>query len=705
MSVLNRPYIIFLFFTILLFASSAILSQTYQRIINYPPITGPEVAYLNSSSGGFNNIEHQFIDIDNDGDYDLFFLNSDGTFGWFENTGDIFQAVLELSTDSIPGLYLSDWFFFLDLDNDSDFDILTGNSEYVRLIRNIGDSYSPFFIIDQDTLRDDNGNPIISEFGSNPSLTDIDNDGDYDFISGNSAGTVTFYENIGSPENFSLRFITNFWQNILIIGEGDENRHGSSSFDFSDIDSDGDQDLIWGDFFSKSLYLIENQGSPSLPSMQLISNIYPINLDSVFTSGYNMPRFVDIDGDGLKDLFVSVLYDPTVPQSLMYYKNQGSPQSPDHRKITEDFIQTLDVGNNSHPVFSDIDADGDLDLFIGALKNPNGSIYFFENTGSPTDPFYEFRTDTFAGIITDLSAIPFFADIDGDEDADLFVGKFDGRISYYRNDGTKFSAIFNYAGDIRDSNQNLIDIGSSASPFLIDIDDDGDFDLVIGAFNGRFFLYKNNGSNSDFSFALEDNYFFDLDVGDNSTPFLIDYTEDSKLELFSGNRSGNIFQYVNNGTSEQPEWFLENDHFLDQNFGGYSVPCFVDIDNDSDTDLLFGNVKGGLYFYRNLSVSNLIIDAESKPEKFSLIQAFPNPFNPNINIRINLKAEGRISLKIFNLLGEEVKEIFNGYLNSGTHQFGWDVTNDSYVSLPAGHYFILLITDETYSSTKITYLK
>ena len=108
--------------------------------------------------------------------------------------------------------------------------------------------------------------------------------------------------------------------------------------------------------------------------------------DSVNTSGFNMPRTVDIDADGDLDLFVSVLYDPSVPQSLMFYQNQGDQFNPDYRKITENYLNTLDVGNNSHPVFIDIDADGDLDLFVGALKNPLGSIHFFRNDGTTDSP-------------------------------------------------------------------------------------------------------------------------------------------------------------------------------------------------------------------------------------------------------------------------------------------------------------------------------
>ncbi|MFO7526268.1 MAG: FG-GAP-like repeat-containing protein [Ignavibacteriaceae bacterium] len=680
-------------------------SQNFQRVINSPQVIGFSGSYNNPFSGGFNNIEHQFIDIDGDGDFDLFYRNSDGTFGWFENTGNKFNPDFNLSIDTIPGLTISDWFYFIDIDDDGDFDLFTGNGEYVSFLRNAGSPEQAFFITAQDTLKDINGNPIVSEFGSNPVFVDIDHDGDYDFILGNSAGTVTFYENVGNETNFSFKFITNSWQNILIIGGIlDDPLHGSSSLDFADIDSDGDKDLFWGDFFSKSLYFIENQGNPSNPSMQLVSTVYPVNADSIFTSGYNMPRLIDIDGDGDLDLFVSVLYDPSVSQSLMFFRNVGSLQQSDHVHITDDYLYTLDVGNNSHPVFVDIDSDGDLDLFIGSFNNPLGSLHYFNNQGSSTSPLFNHIDSVFAGIQYDLSVVPAFGDLDGDSDYDLLVGKLDGRISYYKNEGTRFSPVFSYIGDLTDINQNIINVGNFASPFLFDIDNDGDLDLIVGSFNGRFQLYLNKGNSANYSFELNENYFSGLDVGDNSTPVLFDFTGDGRMELFSGSRQGDIFLYTNSGTVEFPDWVLETNKFLNQNFGGYSVPCFVDIDNDSDTDLIFGNVKGGLYFYNNLSVSN-VSDKEIRPDHFNMIESFPNPFNPKTNIIVNIESSGNTSVKIFNLLGEKVKDIYYGHLDAGKHRFGWDGTNDSYVSLPAGHYFILLNTDETYYTAKITYVK
>ncbi len=290
-----------------LLSTVLVLPQPYQRELNLIPVSDSAGLLNNIFSGGHNNLEYQFIDIDNDDDLDIFYLDSDQTFGWFENTGSKFSANFKYSLTLPEGLNFSNWFYFIDIDNDADLDYFTSNNDQISFYRNVGNIVSPSFVLAQDTVRDNDGLPIYSEFSCNPIFADVDGDNDYDFISGNSAGTLTYYENIGNPQIFSLKFITNIWQNIIIIGTVVDNPlHGASSIDFIDIDGDSDLDLFWGDFFSKSLYVIENQGSPTSPDMKRISNIYPINSDSIFTSGFNMPRFTDIDADGDFDLFVSV---------------------------------------------------------------------------------------------------------------------------------------------------------------------------------------------------------------------------------------------------------------------------------------------------------------------------------------------------------------------------------------------------------------
>ncbi|MDZ7624557.1 MAG: FG-GAP-like repeat-containing protein [Ignavibacteriaceae bacterium] len=659
----------------------------------------------NIFSGGHNNLEHQFVDIDGDGDLDIFYLDSDQTFGWFKNIGNKFNPEFEYSLANPEGLFFSNWFYLVDIDDDGDLDYFTSNTDQISFYKNEGSANSPFFVLAQDTVRDNKGEPIYSESDSNPLFADIDSDGDMDFFSGNTAGTVKFYENIGSIQNFNFKFITNEWQNLYIVGtSSDDPRHGASSLDFVDINNDSDLDLFWGDFFSNSLYVIENQGTPTAPDMLRISDIYPVNSDSVNTSGFNMPRFTDIDGDEDYDLFVSVLYDPSVPQSLMFYENMGSVQIANHILRTNDFLRTIDVGNNSAPVFVDIDNDGDLDLFIGSLNNPIGSIHFLENTGTITNPSFYYRDSSFFNIIADLSVSPAFGDIDDDGDFDLLAGKLNGTVDLYINSGTPLSANFTNGIMLRTTSGDSIDVGSSSSPFFIDIDSDEDLDLVIGGFNGRFSFYENTGNPTTFEFTSNPSYFGTLDIGDNSTPFLIDYNKDGALDLFSGSRKGEFFYFRNDGSSSAPVWKEVTNQFIPDNFGGNTFPCFADIDNDTDLDLFLGNVKGGLYLYINSEITN-VADWGLKPVDNYSLEAFPNPFNPGTQIRIETKEAQKTTIEIFNLLGEKVKTLHNDYLPTGSNYFYWYGNNNSGEILPAGVYFILASSEINTKAIKVLFLK
>lgn len=696
-------------FFIIFFAASIYPQAEFERKLDLIPVYDGGGLIKNTFSGGHNNIEHQFIDLDGDVDADIVFLDSDQTFGWFKNNGPKYNPDFSFQLNLPGGLFLSDWFYFMDIDADNDFDYFTGNGDKISFYQNDGNSANPFFSLAQDTVLDNEGQPIYSEFGSNPIFVDIDADADFDFITGNSAGTLTFYQNIGTPRHFNLKFITNLWQNLVIIGTlSGSQRHGASSIDFADIDGDTDLDLFWGDFFSNSLYFIENQGTRANPDMKLVSNVYPINPDSVNTSGFNMPRLADIDNDGDYDLFVSVLYDPTVPQSLLYYENQGNSSSANHHLITQDYLKTLDVGNNSSPVFADIDNDNDPDLFLGSLNNPTGTIHFLENTGTNSNPSFLYMDSSFFSIENDLSSVPAFGDLDSDGDYDLLVGKLNGQIDLYINSGSAVSPNFTFADTLENKDGEVIDLGTSVSPFLIDVDSDQDLDLAAGAFNGKLFFYINTGSPQSYSFRRDTFYFASgsvlLDVGDNSTPVLFDYDKDNRIDLFSGSRDGKFYYWKNEGSNLFPQWNLITDLFIDNRFGGNTAPCFADVDNDSDPDLLLGNVKGGLYLYINTEISK-VADWEIKPTADFSLHSFPNPFNSGCSVIVETNTDGKIKIEVFNILGEKVKTLYDGYLYPGSNKLFWDGKNDLGTELPTGVYLIVAGSRNYVTASKISLLK
>ena len=82
------------------------------------------------------------------------------------------------------------------------------------------------------------------------------------------------------------------------------------------------------------------------------------------------------------------------------------------------------------------------------------------------------------------------------------------------------------------------------------------------------------------------------------------------------------------------------------------------------------------------------------PAKYILEQNEPNPFNPNTTIRYSLPKDGLVTLKVYNLIGQEVETLVNGYKSAGSYSFEFYGTN-----LASGIYFYRLISGE-YSETK-----
>lgn len=244
------------------------------------------------------------------------------------------------------------------------------------------------------------------------------------------------------------------------------------------------------------------------------------------------------------------------------------------------------------PTFVDIDADGDLDMFIGG---EDGRISFFRNDGTKDQPKWSFISDFYASIEVGEKSTPFFADIDDDGDFDLFVGNAEGMLIFYQNDGDSNSPLLRKITE----NYESIDVGEKSIPFFVDIDSDLDLDLFIGEKVGNINFYQNVGTKKNPLWNLVTENYNSIDIGAGSAPHFAGIDDDGDFDLFIGEDYGNINFYRNIGTPNSPEWDSVTSNYNSINVGRYSFPYFVDIDNDSDFDLFIGQKEGKIYFYRN----------------------------------------------------------------------------------------------------------
>ena len=653
--------------------------------------------------GGFVYTKPTFADIDADGDQDMFLGHQEGYIAFFRNDGNAQKPKWTFISEKYDSILVyfdisgnGGWSDpeFCDIDNDSDFDLFLGQMKRISDIaiiyyQNNGNSFSPLWeFITYDYL-----NYGVTTY-STISFVDIDADQDHDIFTGGSIGRLYFFENIGTSYEPNFTYITQYYEGIDVGGDSDP--------DFVDIDADGDYDMFIGGSGSGVLHYYRNDGTPEQPQWSFITDHYN-NMDF---PGTLSPEFVDIDADGDYDLFVGEYHG-----DLNFFENIGKPYQAQwqlHRQ--QDF---LDFGEGIFPTLIDIDADGDQDLFIGSFWT--NRLIFMRNDGTPEQVQWTFVTNSYGGIQPFLSNLsPFFVDIDADGDYDLFLGTA-GTIVFYQNNGTPQEPIWKLISEdyTKDIITNVYP-GSSLKPTFADIDADGDYDLFIGnsfdflADGGRIHFVRNDGNTHVPDWTFITNFYGSIDVGDKCIPTFYDIDQDNDFDLFIGNESGNIYFYQNDGTPQEPQWIFVTDCYNGIDVGLRAAPFFADVDNDGDKDLFIGEWGGGINLYRNETISSVNeTTSPLTPKKLKLHQNYPNPFNAQtvISYHIGSGVPTKGCLKIYNLLGKEVRTFILKDQRSGPDQVVWDGKDHLGNLVASGIYFYILEIGELKASRRLIFLK
>jgi uncharacterized protein (DUF2141 family) len=435
---------------------------------------------------------------------------------------------------------------------------------------------------------------------------------------------------------------------------------------FVDIDADGDKDMFIGEEDGK-ISFFRNDGTKDQPRWSFVPDCY----DSIEAGDESSPAFADIDGDGDFDLFVG-----NKDGKIVFYQNDGNPGFPNWTRISDDYA-SIDVGEESSPFFVDIDADSDLDLFIG---EKGGNINFFRNDGTKISPLWMLVTEDYDSIDVGACSFPFFVDIDDDGDFDLFLGEENGNINFFRNMGTPNSPQWHLVA----SNYNSMDVGRYSVPVFVDIDDDSDFDLFIGQEEGKVYFYRNDGTSHLPSWSwVTENYNF-IDVGNNTKPALADIDGDGDLDLFMGEKEGNIDFYRKEATGPVPSWTLASENYYAIKAGDFSQPAFTDIDGDSDLDLFVGKDDGQIEFYRNVGSSHSASWMLVSDNYLSIdVGGYSSP------AFVDIDADSDFDL----FIGETYGRIFF-YRNGGTPQEpSWTPIPNKYNFIDVGMYSVLAFTD------------
>jgi len=117
-----------------------------------------------------------------------------------------------------------------------------------------------------------------------------------------------------------------------------------------------------------------------------------------------------------------------------------------------------------------------------------------------------------------------------------------------------------------------------------------------------------------------------------------------------------------------------------------------------------GEETNGTYFIGHDSITGIITDVvaveDAAPGAFEVSQNVPNPFNPTTTINFSLAEAGNMTVEVFNIAGQKVDTLVNGYMDSGKHSVVWDAS-----SVSAGVYFYTVKSGDFSKTMKMTLLK
>jgi hypothetical protein len=608
----------------------------------------------------------EFCDIDADGDFDLFVDSlSDDRVAFFRNTGTVTVPVFRKDTSLLSSVYKYGTQFtnatysaLVDIDGDNDFDLVIGGFNGLLLYRNVGDSLLPQW--EQDTTLFKTINLSLGT-DDKPTFADIDNDGDFDLIVGigesfygnTTAGITIAFRNTGTK--FSPKFEAD---NSIVAGIPDVGLNAYPTL--KDMDNDGDVDMIMGRDLQTMLYY-KNTGTAQAPvwtsTPALVSGIES-------TTYWKNPTVCDLDGDGKNDLIYG-----TSDGSFRFYKNIGTPTAPQLQSSTA-FFQGIRIdGSASTTSLADFDYDGDYDLLSGDWL---GRLQYFRNDGNSAHPNFIKTTAAFTSLKVSSYSSPRFVDINGDGYIDIVTGQLAGTVSCYINtNGTFAQNTTMFTG---------IDVGWSSAPTFADLNNDGNLDmLVCGEESGLSTFYKNTGNNT---FVADNSLIAGVTIPNYAFPCFVDLDNDGDIDLVFGRIGGDIVYYENIGTPSVPAWKNNSDVFKGIEVSQSSTPAFVDLDGDGKKDMIIGEYSGNFSFYKNLMPTSVQKNTSVIPERFVLEQNYPNPFNPSTTVRYGVPERCRVRLSIYNTLGQQLSQLVNATKDAGNYESSFNASQ-----LPSGIYY------------------
>ena len=328
--------------------------------------------------------------------------------------------------------------------------------------------------------------------------SDLNGDGDLDVLSASFADDkIAWYENDGSGS---------FSNQSVITYDVD----GAFDVYATDLDGDGDQDVLSASSRDDKIAWYENDGNGSFSNQKVISN----DADGAFSV-----HAADLDGDGDEDVTAASWNG----DKITWYENNGNGTFSDQKLVASNFYRAEDV------YATDLDEDGDKDLLTTAQGEDK--VAWHENDGSGSfSPRKVITTDIVAGEKVHAE------DLDGDGDEDvLSASDGDDKIAWYENDGT---------GTFSDQEVITTEAIGATSVYAADADGDENPDVFsVSRVDDKVAWYENDGNGS---FSGQKVITSDADGADEV--YAADLNGDSNIDVLSSSKfDDSVSWYKNQG--------------------------------------------------------------------------------------------------------------------------------------------------------------
>ena len=565
----------------------------------------------NPWAGGLNSAQYSKMRLDNDDVEDLvLFDRAGGKLLTFlavpKESGYVWQHAPRYETQFPANL--QHWLLLVDYDKDGRKDLFTSTIAGIRVFKNVATDNGFSWQLMADPLMTEGFSGNINLYVQStdlPAFTDLDNDGDLDVLAFDFSGNSVEYH-----QNLSIE------------------RGARQPFAFKKMTT------CWGGFVKEHCN-----------DFKLNQDCGPIaraGNGRVAHAG-NALWVGDLNGDGLKDLLHGHITCTNI--SLLTNGNNNSAGAV-MSSFSKDFPAQNPVNFAVFPAVyvEDLDFDGQKDLIAtpsvffneGSLVNMQQSNWFYRNEGSTQKPNFVYKkADFLQETMLDLgeNAAPVLADYDGDGDNDLFVGYAGQRgtqgyrasVWFFKNIGTRSKAAFELVSTdflgisekLATATQDRV-LLTNIKPFFTDVNSDGtlDFGYSANTFQGMELRYIPNTAARGRAMQLDVTRLKKLPKPENfvngETAFVHDIDADERPDLLIGKSSGNVEFHRNVGTANEPVYALKNEFW-----GGFPIDfearsfAVADLNGDQKPELLAGGQFGTLKVFQNFTEPNAILKADS----------------------------------------------------------------------------------------------